>query len=166
MSITSHPTLHLYVNEIETNLYNLYKNQVEIHNQMIDSSNTPDSGFDLLFPCDNTIPDHCGKLIKLGIKAEMVNTSLINLPFQLYARSSIYKTPLILANNVGIIDSGYRGELMAAFRSFSPNYTIEKNTRLLQICLPSLQPFYVKLKQISEISSSQRGEGGFGSTGI
>ena len=38
----------------------------------------------------------------------------------MYPRSSIYKTPLRLANNTGIIDSGYRGNLMGAFDNISP----------------------------------------------
>jgi dUTPase len=71
----------------------------------------------------------------------------------------------MLANQVGIIDSGYRGSLIAAFRSFQEGYTIEKHTRLVQVCHPTLKPFIVKIINENEFSETQRGSGGFGSTG-
>ena len=61
-----------------------------------------------------------------------------------YARSSISKTPLLLANNVGIIDSGYRGNLIAMFRNLeSDDYTIAKQTRMIQICHSTLKLLFV-----------------------
>jgi dUTP pyrophosphatase len=89
--------------------------------------------------------------------------------YYVYPRSSISKTPLMLANHVGIIDSGYRGNLMAAVRklpSAQSEYVVEKHTRLFQICHPSLCPIFVVLVPESELNSSERGEGGFGSTGV
>ena len=88
------------------------------------------------------------------------------LPFQIYPRSSISKTPLLLANHVGIIDSGYRGNLITAFRCLENSYLAEKNTRLVQICLPSLGPFHVKIVNEDDLSNTSRGAGGFGSTGV
>ena len=103
----------------------------------------------------------------MNVKCEMVDTVYDrSLSYYMYPRSSISKTPLILANHVGIIDSGYRGNLIGAFRNLSDyNYVVEKNTRLLQICHPSLSPFIVELVDESDLSGSKRGEGGFGSTG-
>jgi dUTP pyrophosphatase len=73
----------------------------------------------------------------------------------------------MLANHTGIIDSGYRGSLIGAFRSFSNNeYIVDEGTRLLQICHPTLCPIFVIIVDESELSSTERNDGGFGSTGI
>jgi dUTPase len=87
-------------------------------------------------------------------------------PYYLYARSSIYKTPFSLANNVGIIDTGYRGNLCAALHNTTSNsYSLVKmGTRMTQICMPDLSPnFHVRL--VNKLSDTSRGTGGFGSTG-
>ena len=86
--------------------------------------------------------------------------------FKLYARSSTgSKTPLRLANNVGIIDKGYRGPLIACFDNLSEeDFLVEKNMRLVQICGSPLQDITFEL--VEELSDTTRGVGGFGSTGI
>ena len=87
-------------------------------------------------------------------------------PYYLYARSSIYKTNFILANNVGIIDTGYRGNLCAALHNkLSNSYSqVKMGTRMTQICMPDLSPnFHVRL--VNKLSDTSRGTGGFGSTG-
>jgi dUTP pyrophosphatase len=86
--------------------------------------------------------------------------------YYLYPRSSISKTPLMLANHVGVVDSGYRGKIMAALRHVTGNipYDIKRGDRLIQICSRDLSPFDFRLS--TELSSSDRGEGGFGSTGV
>ena len=84
--------------------------------------------------------------------------------YYLYRRSSIIKTPLRLANSVGIIDSGYRGDIIACVDNIkNVPYTIEQGTRLFQICGPTLEP--IEFKLVTDLSDTQRGEGGFGSTG-
>ena len=96
-----------------------------------------------------------------------------NTGYYMYPRSSLSKTPLRLANSVGIIDSGYRGPLIGMFdmiyRGTShPNtsYIISKYDRLLQICAPNLCPILVKwTEDVSDLGITSRGEGGFGSTG-
>ena len=88
--------------------------------------------------------------------------------FYLYPRSSTgSKTPLRLANSVGIIDSGYRGDIMAVFDNISPQpFHVESNTRLVQICVPTLEPIIVTVVDtLEELGKTQRGSGGFGSTG-
>lgn len=84
--------------------------------------------------------------------------------FQLYPRSSMSKLPVILANHVGIIDSGYRGNIIAAIRGIE-SCTIEKESRVVQICHPTLCPFYVVLIAEEELSETTRGTRGFGSSG-
>jgi dUTP pyrophosphatase len=83
--------------------------------------------------------------------------------FYLYPRSSISSTPLRLANSVGIIDSGYRGEIKACFDSMD-TYSVKKNQRLVQLCTPTLEPMYVLV--VNALTETARGQGGFGSTGV
>ena len=71
----------------------------------------------------------------------------------------------MLANHVGIIDSGYRGHLMVALRSFEDTVLL-KHSRVVQVCHPSLKPFYVKIVNENDFSETSRGSGGFGSTGM
>ena len=105
-------------------------------------------------------------MISMDVKCEMVDKKGHSCGYYMYPRSSISKTPLMLANHVGIIDSGYRGNLIGAFRCLDSNpYTIEKHTRLLQVTHPSLCPIYVDMVNESELSNTTRGSGGFGSTG-
>ena len=84
----------------------------------------------------------------------------------MYSRSSTpIKYGLILGNSVGIIDCGYRGNLMASFyNTKKETVTISQGTRLVQICMPGLNyDFGVKL--VDSLDETERGEGGLGSTG-
>ena len=75
------------------------------------------------------------------------------------------KTPLRLANSVGIIDAGYRGTLKAIVDNIDREngIVIPKGTRLFQICSPTLQP--ITYEVVDSLSETSRGEGGLGSTG-
>ena len=153
----------------------LYEKAIETHNKAFLNNNFCDSGFDLFVP-ENTIFDtpFRSKFIDMKIKTEMVYCNVSDntgLPaaFYLYPRSSLSKTELMMANHVGIIDSGYRGSVIAAFRwqpLDGPYYAVEKETRLVQICHPSLCPIYICVVDESQLSVTERGVGGFGSTGI
>lgn len=81
----------------------------------------------------------------------------------LFPRSSVSKTTLNLANSVGVIDSGYRGSLMLKFRYLEEGDVYEVGDRVAQLVIMKL-PF-VEITEVTELSSSERGEGGFGSTG-
>lgn len=82
----------------------------------------------------------------------------------IFPRSSICNTQLSLSNAVGVIDSGYRGEIKAVFRAGdrpSKNYEIGD-----RICQMIIMPFpKVELIEVQELSSTERGTEGFGSTG-
>ena len=126
-----------------------------------------DSGFDLYVLEDTTIILGETKKIDLGIQCEMNRAGRSGardgLPFYLYPRSSFSKTPLILANHVGIIDAGYRGTITVFVDNIkNTSYTVERGTRLFQICSPDLSPITFSLKDI--LSETSRGSGGFGST--
>ena len=84
----------------------------------------------------------------------------------MYPRSSISKTQLRLANSTGIIDAGYRGNLMAMF-DVEESHTGTKFDRYIQICAPSLVPIIVEIVDSLEDlgEETERGTGGFGSTG-
>ena len=81
----------------------------------------------------------------------------------LFPRSSVSKTTLNLANSVGVIDSGYRGSLMLKFRYLEEGDVYDVGDRVAQLVIMKL-PF-VEITEVAELSSSERGEGGFGSTG-
>lgn len=153
----------------------IYENKINKHNDAFLNNKFADSGFDLFVPNDITFTKlFDSTFIDMGVKAELVHCnfrtdSLRTVPFYLYPRSSISKTPLMLANHTGIIDSGYRGNLIGAFRALQlPNnneFTVVKHTRLLQLCHTNLLPIYVIVVEERDLSTSERGDGGFGSTG-
>ena len=99
------------------------------------------------------------------------NGKIYPLPYSIHPRSSIYKKSFRLANCTGIIDTGYRGNLGAVIDNNNELGTLPKedrnkivpHQRYFQVCAGDLRRFYVKL--VNELPSTERGEGGFGSTG-
>ena len=160
---------------VDDSLKSIYETKINKHNDAFLNNKFADSGFDLVVPNDVTFTESFeSTFIDMGVKAELVHCDfhkhrLKTVPFYLYPRSSISKTPLMLANHTGIIDSGYRGNLIGAFRALhlpdNNQYTVAKHTRLLQLCHTNLSPIYVVIVNENELSSSERGNGGFGSTG-
>ena len=68
-----------------------------------------------------------------------------------------------MSNSVGIIDAGYRGNIMVSLDNISDEtFLIEKGQRLFQICSPTLDSITMELTD--RLSDTSRGEGGFGST--
>ena len=182
--------LFIALDSPDTELEEKYKNAIANHNSNVENR-FPDSGFDLFLPREFS-PENKTEKIDYKIKAAMFKTmSSLQverenqnalsfnisepMPYYLYPRSSISKTRVRLANNVGIIDSGYRGnigayfdvELPSAQTSTEPETVLEKHQRVLQICSNDLSPFKVILiKNIGNLGATERGQGGFGSTGI
>lgn len=79
-------------------------------------------------------------------------------------RSSIHKTGLILSNCIGTGDEEYRGEYMAVFYRVIPTLQpYEVGDRILQIQLRTRED--VIFREVQELSETERGSGGFGSTG-
>ena len=119
-----------------------------------------DAGLDLFVINEQTISAGETTLIHLQIACE--NTE--NRPYLVMSRSSIGKTPLRLANAVGLIDAGYRGEIMAVVDNIKKeDYTVEPGQRLFQLVAIDGSPIYFEL--VEELSDTTRGGGGFGSTG-
>ena len=128
--------------------------------------NPGDSGLDLFCPEDIIIGPGETMKIDLQIQCEALHDNIENnnVSYYLYPRSSIIKTPLRLSNSVVIIDAGYRGNIIACVDNIKNyEFKIEKGSRLFQICGPTLEP--IEIRVINELSNSQRGSGGFGSTG-
>lgn len=130
-----------------------------------DMQHNDDTGLDLITAETITIQPFECKLVSLGIKTQMLelNTNK-NVGWELWPRSSICKTPLQLANSIGLIDAGYRGEIKAPFRNHSMTpYTIEKGSRLVQAV--AFNRHSIQINLVDTLTNTSRGEGGFGSTG-
>lgn len=84
----------------------------------------------------------------------------------IFPRSSIFRKDLFLTNCVGVIDSGYRGEVTAKFKSTTgripDSYSVGERVAQM-IIMPIPQVTFVEVK---ELSDTDRGSGGYGSTGI
>jgi dUTP pyrophosphatase len=101
------------------------------------------------------------KAIKLGISCEPEDGRA----YYLFPRSSISKTPLRMANSIGLIDGGYRGEIMAVCDNIkSDPYTVKKGQRLFQLVATDSSPIQYEL--VEDLEMTTRGTGGFGSTGM
>ena len=188
--------LKIFVDSNDTDLLRLYETARDKHNALFFNKNVEecdkfyDAGFDIFTPGGNAplpptaststggnahlLPTASGIAVDMHVKCSMkmftTHNGTYNVGYYLYPRSSTgTKTPLRLSNSVGIIDSGYRGNITAVFDNIgSTPFTIEKYQRLVQICPPNLSfPFMVTLvATIGELSGETiRGTGGFGSTG-
>lgn len=131
-----------------------------------------DSGVDLFCLEDMTVEGgEKAATIKFGICCSLYKTTsgyrsseTRSSGYMLVPRSSISKTPLRMSNSIGIIDAGYRGEIMAKVDNISDHYwNISKGDRLFQLISPDMSPMNIVL--VDELDETDRGEGGFGSTG-
>ena len=81
-----------------------------------------------------------------------------------FPRSSVQGTGVRLANCVGVIDSGYRGSVKAVFDVIDHSLiAYEVGDKFAQIMIIPYPP--VEFEEVEDLSSTERGEGGFGSTG-
>ncbi len=147
----------------------------ESEETLVWGSNRGDSGVDLKCPYEITVHARSQEKIRLGVRCSVVKRTSLKLQygefftsepvsFLMLPRSSISKTPLRLANSIGLIDAGYRGELMAVVDNISDHdYIVSEGSRLFQVVNAELKPF----DKVTEdnLSETDRGDGGFGSTG-
>lgn len=84
--------------------------------------------------------------------------------FWLTPRSSIYKSGLMMANSVGVIDKSYRGELKAPVWSMTGHSDVTQGDRLFQIVAPDMG-WIRNIRVVESLPDTVRGAGGFGSTG-
>lgn len=162
--------MSLYIYVEDENLRNLYKEHLSNKHRYTDS------GFDLLMPKQylETEKNCFGIALKVhtGVIVATLTESGNSAPSLLLPRSSISNTPLRLCNSIGLIDMGYRGEVIAKC-DFVPfevrDYIIEEGNRIFQIVQHNFMPW----KEIRIVDSihelppapDNRGSAGFGSTG-
>jgi len=160
-----------------SDLYTKYYDAIQKQNKMVndylnDNNLYFDAGFDLFCPIEINIKGLTTEKVNHFVQCSMDrvdNGKFIPVSYYLYPRSSTgTKTPLRLANSVGIIDSGYRGNIIAVFDNWkTDDYVIDKGNRIVQICPPDISyPLAINVvSKLEDLGSSQRGTSGFGSTG-
>eukprot|EP01069_Polyplicarium_translucidae_P004628 Polyplicarium_translucidae@DN2622_c0_g1_i4.p1 len=133
-----------------------------------------DSGLDLFITEDHTIESGETAFLRLGIKCAAFDRDGSSASWLLMPRSSISKTPLRLCNSIGLIDSGYRGEVVAAVDNVKREpYTVKRGDRLVQAVSFDGKEVSFKVRAggaratlqiVSELGETSRGEKGYGST--
>lgn len=122
------------------------------------------AGFDLYVPETVTFAPGERKFLGMGVSAAVLEDTSVA-PYWLLPRSSLSKTGLMMMNSVGVIDKGYRGELIAAFwNTLDKEVTVKKSDRLVQIVSRDMKSFS-EVRVVDSLPESLRGEGAFGSTG-
>ena len=191
--------LYMYIHnsdegDVNADLKNMYKESSKNNNELVDKylkccekndsegnegqGNEDDdaitycynSGFDLFCPT-NIECTHINKyMLDHNIACSMTYKGNF-VGYYLYVRSSTpIKTPLRLANNVGIIDSGYRGNIKGCFDIIDTknNFNFEKGNRYMQLCPPDIgKPMKVYIVDAFHNLGKKNNRycGGFGSTG-
>lgn len=126
------------------------------------------AGFDLKIMEDVQMEAGKPTLLKLGCRARLVRlagSSEEDVHFWLAPRSSIWKSGIMMANSMGIIDRTYRGELMGAVVPLDQQAPfLQKGSRFFQIVAPDMGWIH-QVKIVESLPITSRGEGGFGSTG-
>lgn len=146
-------------------LYEIYKNRQSL------MSNRGDSGLDLVVPEDVEIPSGEKILLDLKVRAHLSSKGFFGIcrkyfSYILMPRSSIaVHTPLMMVNSIGLIDSGYTGNLKVPLINTScEDFVIPKGSRLVQLVTPNLSPIKGFKLQCNFDRVTERGENGFGST--
>jgi dUTPase len=132
------------------------------------------AGFDLHSSSDVHI-EQTPQFIPFGIAARLLKVEPMpggtsndylktDAHFWLAPRSSIYKTGLMMGNSIGIIDKSYRGELKAPVWSLTGNSNVSRGDRLFQIVAPDMG-WIRNVRIVDSLPGTERGAGGFGSTG-
>lgn len=123
-----------------------------------------DSGLDLFIAEDCTIPPRSTYLVDLRVKTQLTD-GIKYYSYNIYARSSIAKSPLILANGVGLADAGYLGNLKAAFyNTSSVPFTVRRGERYVQLARADLGEISFEIVDSFGDRETSRGTGGLGST--
>lgn len=122
-----------------------------------------DAGLDLTAVSLTYDEDHDSYIYGTGLAIE-IPQGYVGL---LFPRSSNRKTDAYMTNHVGVIDSGYRGEIMVTYKNrdcfddtFEPYQIGDRVAQLIIMPYPT-----INLVEVEELSKTERGEGGHGSTG-
>jgi dUTPase len=179
--LQTHYTLELFPTSPES--YDLYQklltDMAHERNGETFGLNPDNAGVDLLAASSSEVHSDSVVLMNLGVKARMTkhwysykygSTVKCSAPshYWLAPRSSIWKSGFRMANSMGVIDLSYRGVLMAPVIGNVSGAAAfyQEGARYFQIVAPDMGYIHeVKLMPLSELDTSTRGEGGFGSTG-
>ena len=120
-----------------------------------------DAAFDLRSRSDILVPVNKSTLVPTGVFIELP----VNYEAQVRPRSGLaLKHNITLTNSPGTIDAGYRGEVGVIMFNHGPEeFAVKRGDRIAQMVIAELPA--VELETVAVLSSSDRGEGGFGSTG-
>ena len=125
---------------------------------------TGSAGYDLSACIDSPVTINPGEIAKVptGLSVALDENNAVIL---IYARSSLAtKFGITLANCVGVVDSDYRGEIIVAMiNQGKAPYTINNGERIAQMVITPI--FTPEIIETDELSETERGTGGFGSTG-
>ena len=144
--------MKLFIKPLNADAKNKYLNHGHFH--------SGDAGLDLYILENVDFDSGETKLIKFGISCQPEDGRA----YYLIPRSSISKTPLRMSNSIGLIDGGYRGEIMAMCDNIKTDkYKVNKGERLFQ--LVACDSSVIEFEIVNELSDTSRGIGGFGSTG-
>jgi len=164
------------LNGVFNNFYSIFDEVLERYNkydiklsvfleegtQLPTYAHESDAAADLYAADTVVVPAHSiGNMIRTGVHIALPERWVA----YIVPRSSIgAKTPLRLSNSVGVIDSGYRGPLGVLYDNISDSdYTINAGDRIAQlIVMPS---YHFKAVPVDTLDETERGEGGFGSSG-
>lgn len=155
-------------------------NDAELY-QSVAVQHQGDAGLDLYVSRDIVIPAHQTVLVDMGIRVQCrsfdwccwhwLRGKIYKYhSYMLFPRSSIYKTPLVMHNSIGLIDSAYLGNIKAPLHNTSSKpVALQRGERYVQLVNSDLAPIDVKVlpsthSQLLDRATS-RGQGGFGSTG-
>ena len=124
-----------------------------------------DSGLDLVTPQKIIIPEGSNSYkVSLCVCCEPFFEDNKVRGYYLMPRSSMGKSNLRFSNSIGLIDFSYRGPISMMIDNIGKEtVTIEKGTRLCQLVSYDLSP--IKISLVDSLSMTERGRGGFGSTG-
>ena len=156
----------LEIMKLDSNTSSFYKNEF--------NRSDSNAGFDV-HTSDNVRVEQTPQFIPFGIVARLLKVE--HMPggtsndylktdshFWLLPRSSIYKSGLLMGNSTGVIDKSYRGELKAPVWSMTANSNVSRGDRLFQIVAPDMG-WIRNIRVVDSMPNTDRGEGGFGSTG-
>lgn len=120
-----------------------------------------DAGMDLRAVEDCTIAPGESAMVRTGLHVEVPRWH-VGLVFP---RSGLGSKGITLRNATGVIDSGYRGEVLAAlWNTTSEPFEVHKGDRVCQLVVMPYCPCSVE--EVTELSGTERGTGGHGSTGV
>ncbi len=132
--------------------------------KMIKRATSGSAGMDLHACIEDEITINPGeiKVIPTGIAIALENENFVA---YIYARSGLaIKHGITLANCVGVIDSDYRGEVCVGLTNISKeSYTITPDERIAQLVIAPIS--MCEAVEVDELDNTERGVGGFGSTG-